>query len=84
MVVPSWLEPAVYGRCVSPRQVGRRGKSGSLRICYAHFPDFGTVALITLVAKNEHENLSADEKKQVAALIKRIEESLAQENSHEK
>src|SRR5438105_4897303 len=53
-----------------------RGKRGGLRVCYAHFPAYSVVILVAVYGKNEQEDLSAAEKRQVRALLKEIEELL--------
>jgi hypothetical protein len=53
-----------------------RGKSGSLRVCYAYFASFGIVYLVCVYAKSEKDNLSAAEKKQIKKLLARIEREL--------
>ncbi len=48
----------------------RRGKSGSFRYIYLYIEKAGTIYLLVFYAKNEKDNLSAAEKKQVAELVK--------------
>jgi hypothetical protein len=43
------------------------GKSGATRVCYALFATIDTVYLLTLFAKNEQGNLTADEKAAIKA-----------------
>lgn len=48
------------------------GKSSGFRVCYVFFSDYSIAFLVTLFGKNEKSNLSAAEKKIVAALIEDI------------
>jgi hypothetical protein len=47
-----------------------RGKSGAFRVCYAVFPEFGTVALAVVFGKNEKDNLTTADRNAVATIIK--------------
>ncbi len=46
-----------------------RGKSGSARVCYVDFAVYERIYLITAYTKNEKDNLSAKERKEVHKLI---------------
>lgn len=35
-----------------------RGKSGSYRVCYVFFPEFGTIALAVIFGKSEQDDLA--------------------------
>ncbi len=50
-----------------------KGKSGGFRVCY-YFHDIGTgkIYLITIYPKNEKEELSPDEKKELKELVRSI------------
>lgn len=50
-----------------------RGKSGSYRICFVYFEEYGSVWLVTLFGKNEKSNLTNADKNAIAKLIKEIE-----------
>jgi hypothetical protein len=50
-----------------------RGKRGSYRIGYAHFPNPGIVLLLEVWAKNEKSNLSQAECNAVASALARFE-----------
>jgi hypothetical protein len=50
-----------------------RGKSGSYRIGYAHFPNAGIILLLEVWAKNEKSNLSQAERNAVATALARFE-----------
>jgi hypothetical protein len=50
-----------------------RGKSGSYRIGYAHFPNPGIVLLLQVWAKNEKDDLSAAERRAIAVALARFE-----------
>jgi hypothetical protein len=54
-----------------------RGKSGSVRIIFADYPKAGRVYLLAAFAKNERADLSAKERRDLAA-IKRVLDSLVQ------
>jgi hypothetical protein len=56
-----------------------RRKSGANRVCYVHFPEFGTIALAVVFGKNEKDDLSAVDRKAVAAMITAYREELASE-----
>jgi len=46
------------------------GKRGGFRVCYYfHNAEIGEIFLITLYAKNEQEDLTADEKKELKKLV---------------
>ena len=51
-----------------------RGKSGSYRVGYAHFPNPGIVLLMQVWAKNEKSNLSRAERNAVAGALARFED----------
>ncbi len=53
-----------------------RGKSGSCRVCFAHFPAYGTVALFAAFGKNEQSDLSLDEARAIAGALKEFEDEL--------
>jgi mRNA-degrading endonuclease RelE of RelBE toxin-antitoxin system len=55
-----------------------RGKRDSFRVCYALFPEYGIVLLITVFGKNEKSNLSAKDRNAIAKVIKAIQEQLDQ------
>lgn len=49
----------------------RVGKRGGLRVCYVLFPEHGIALLVTAYGKNQKDDLSAAEKKQIAGYINR-------------
>lgn len=51
-----------------------RGKSGSVRVCYTDFAEYEVTYLITAFTKNEHENLSAEEKNALKKLVKTLKD----------
>lgn len=59
------------------------GKSGALRVLYACWPDHGIVALIYVYPKSETENITAQEKRQIKAMIEDIERLLAKRKSQD-
>ena len=50
----------------------RRGKSGSVRICYTDFEEYEVTYLITAFTKNEQQNLSAEGKNVLKKLVKML------------
>lgn len=52
------------------------GKRGSTRVCYVDFFIHKTVYLITVYAKNEKDDLSRAEQKQIKKLIDVLEKSI--------
>lgn len=53
-----------------------RGKSGAYRVCYAHFPAYGTVALFVAFGKTERSDLSPTEARAIAKALKAFETEL--------
>ena len=53
-----------------------RGKSGANRVCYVHFPEFGTIALAVVFGKNEKDDLSSADRHAIAAIIRAYREEL--------
>ena len=49
-----------------------RGKSGSVRVCYADFEEFEVTYLITAFEKKEQDNLTNDEKAALKKLVKSL------------
>ena len=52
------------------------GKSGAMRVCYAHVPAGSAVILAILFAKNEKANLTPAERGEIKALLERVRRSL--------
>ena len=52
------------------------GKSGGIRVCYAHFPAFAHVYFVVAFGKNEQQNLTAAQKNSVRTLLSQIAEYL--------
>lgn len=53
------------------------GKSGGVRVCYSFFPEHGLVLLVMAYGKTRKENLSPDDKKVIARLLKEFERALS-------
>ncbi|MEA4866702.1 MAG: type II toxin-antitoxin system RelE/ParE family toxin [Sphaerochaeta sp.] len=53
-----------------------RGKSGSGRVAYVDFTVYETIYLITAYPKSEKDNLSAEERKEIAKVIAFLEKGL--------
>jgi hypothetical protein len=61
------------------RFAGRKfaqGKSGACRICYAFFPEFGTIALAVVFGKSEKDDLNQADRRAIAAIIGAYREEL--------
>ena len=56
----------------------QRGKSGSVRVIYVDFEVYEKIYLLTAYAKNEKENLSDEECKELRQLIKVLEDQLSE------
>ena len=54
----------------------KRGKSGSVRVIYVDFEVYEKIYLITAYTKNEKDNLTDAEKKEVKQLIGILEQQL--------
>jgi len=54
--------------------IENRGKSGSVRVCYADFEEYEVTYLITAFTKNEQENLTDSEKAVLKKLVKALKE----------
>lgn len=50
-----------------------KGKSGGVRVIYAHFPAYNCVFLFTAYGKNVRENLDAEDKAYFADVLARLE-----------
>ncbi len=50
----------------------KRGKRGSVRVCYADFEEFEVTYLITAFEKKEQDNLTNDEKAALKKLVKSL------------
>ena len=61
-----------------------RGTSGANRVCYLHFPEFGTIALAVVFGKNEKDDLSPVDRNAIAAMIRAYREELASEANRAK
>lgn len=46
-----------------------RGKSGSMRIGYAQFPEFGRIYLVTMFLKADADNLSAADRQNIKSVL---------------
>lgn len=52
----------------------KRGKSGGFRYIYLHLEKVGIVYLMFIFAKNEQENLTGSQKKELAKIIREIKQ----------
>ena len=57
--------------------IENRGKSGSIRVCYADFEEYEATYLITAFTKKEKENLSEEEKRILKKLVKSLKDEAA-------
>ncbi|HET6249144.1 MAG TPA: hypothetical protein VFE47_15730 [Tepidisphaeraceae bacterium] len=53
-----------------------KGKSGSMRVGYAQFPDYGLILLVTLFMKKDDANLSRRDQNVVAAFLAEFADEL--------
>ena len=60
-----------------------RGKRGALRVCYAYFPAYGTVALFVAFGKNERSDLSAVEARAIARALEGFETELRHQSEQQ-
>ena len=51
----------------------KKGKSGAARVGYVYLENHGTVLLVIAYAKDEQDDLTAEERKIIRSLIQRIE-----------
>ena len=51
-----------------------KGKSGSVRVCYADFEEYEVTYLITAFTKDEQDNLTKEEKNALKKLVKALKE----------
>jgi mRNA-degrading endonuclease RelE of RelBE toxin-antitoxin system len=56
-----------------------RGKRGAYRVCYAYFPEYGTVALAAVFGKNEKADLTKADRNAIATVIQAYRAELEQE-----
>jgi mRNA-degrading endonuclease RelE of RelBE toxin-antitoxin system len=56
-----------------------RGRSGAYRVCYASFPEFGTVALVVIFGKAEKDNLTKADRNAIAKVITQYRAELERE-----
>ena len=58
------------------RPGGGRGKSGAYRVCYACFLDSGVVVLAMVYGKGEQAELTAPQRRDIAAALRAVDEQL--------
>lgn len=61
-----------------------RGKSGSVRVCYADFEEFEVTYLITAFTKAERENLTQEEKNVLKKLVNSLKDEVAKNRGYRK
>ena len=61
-----------------------RGKSGSVRVCYADFEEFEVTYLITAFTKAERMNLTQEEKNVLKKLVKSLKDEAAKNRGYRK
>ena len=52
-----------------------------LRVCYVYFQEYSLALLVMIYAKNEKDNLSKQEKKQIRNVIERVRGALSRRHS---
>jgi hypothetical protein len=57
--------------------IENRGKSGSVRVCYADFSEYEVIYLITAFEKKDQENLTSEEKNVLKKLVKALKNEAA-------
>jgi len=57
------------------------GKRGGIRVLYVDFPKYEQLYFISLLLKNERDNISDKDKKIISRLIKDIENNLEEKNN---
>jgi hypothetical protein len=55
------------------------GKSGSYRVCYVLYPEFGTIALVAIFGKAEKSDLTRADQRAIAAMIQSYRTELERE-----
>lgn len=58
-------------------EYGGKGKRSGARVCYVDFEIHETIYLLLLYAKNEKEDLSEKEKKEVKTMIDKLDRELS-------
>jgi hypothetical protein len=53
-----------------------QGKRGGIRVFYADFPEYSTIFLLTLIKKNEREDLCSADYEAINRLIEQIRKEL--------
>lgn len=66
--------PGLSGLRKTRLKVMNKGKSGGFRVDYLDIPEKGKLYFIVLYPKNVKEDLSPDEKKMIARLVKQLKE----------
>ena len=61
-----------------------RGKSGSVRVCYADFEEFEVTYLITAFTKAERENLTQEEKNVLKKLVNSLKDEVSKNRGYRK
>ena len=57
-------------------KAGSGGKSGGVRVCYAHFPMYQHLFFVVAFGKNEKANLNRAEQNAIRAALQRLGENL--------
>ena len=53
-----------------------RGKSGSMRVGFVQFPEFGRIYLVTLFLKKDADNLSAADRRAISSMLADLAEAI--------
>jgi hypothetical protein len=57
-----------------------RGKSGACRVCYVVYPDFGVIALVVVLGKNEKDDLNSADRRKVSEVVETFRAELESES----
>lgn len=56
-----------------------RGKRGAYRVCYAFFPEYGTIALVIVFGKSEKDDLTKADRNAIARMVMSYQAELERE-----
>jgi hypothetical protein len=56
------------------------GKSGAVRVCYVHFPEYWTILLVIAYGKNEKDDVTDSERRGIRTYIEQVKAWLARNN----
>jgi hypothetical protein len=53
-----------------------KGKSGSMRVGFVQFPEYGRIYLVTLFRKNDKDNLSSAERHAIKSIVSALADAI--------